>query len=131
MVVEEMSLRQETRSSPANKKHLYTICTMLHQRRRCWAGVVQIIYESFVFAGSGPPLTLYCKVKHESLPWFHKDSRLFMTHNYYVIFYGVFLLYRSGLVIPLNYMWPYVQPLTPPPYATYIGPTLRCLIQFT
>ena len=36
---------------PANTKHLYYICTMLAQRRRRWAGVVQMLYKCFVFAG--------------------------------------------------------------------------------
>ena len=29
--------------NPANIKHLYNICTMLDQRRRRWANVVQIL----------------------------------------------------------------------------------------
>ena len=36
---------------PANIKHLYDICTMLDQRRRRWAHVVQMLYKCFVFAG--------------------------------------------------------------------------------
>ena len=36
---------------PANTKHLYNICTMLDQRRRRWADVVQMLYKCFVFAG--------------------------------------------------------------------------------
>ena len=36
---------------PVNTKHLYSICTMLDQRRRRWAGVVQMLYKCFVFAG--------------------------------------------------------------------------------
>ena len=36
---------------PANAKHLYSICTMLDQRRRRWAVVVQMLYNYFVFAG--------------------------------------------------------------------------------
>ena len=39
-------------SLPANTKHLYDICTMLDQRRRRWADVVQMLYKCFVFAGS-------------------------------------------------------------------------------
>ena len=35
----------------ANTKHLYNICTMLDQRRRCWADVVQNVIQMFVFAG--------------------------------------------------------------------------------
>ena len=34
---------------PVNAKHLYSICTMLDQRRRRWANVVQILYKCFVF----------------------------------------------------------------------------------
>ena len=34
-----------------NTKHLYNICTMLDQRRRRWADVVQMLYKCFVFAG--------------------------------------------------------------------------------
>ena len=36
---------------PANTKHLYDICTMLDQRRRRWADVVQMSYTCFVFTG--------------------------------------------------------------------------------
>ena len=36
---------------PANTKHSYDICTMLDQRRRRWADVVQMLYKCFVFAG--------------------------------------------------------------------------------
>ena len=35
---------------PVNTKHLYNICTMLDQRRRRWAGVVQMLYKCFEFA---------------------------------------------------------------------------------
>ena len=38
-------------SIPANTKHLYNFRTMLDQRRRCWADVVQMLYKCFVFAG--------------------------------------------------------------------------------
>ena len=37
--------------NPVNTKHLYNICTMLDQRRRRWADVVQMLYKCFVFAG--------------------------------------------------------------------------------
>ena len=36
---------------PASTKHLYNICTMLGQRRRRWAAVVQMLYKCFVFTG--------------------------------------------------------------------------------
>ena len=36
---------------PANSNDLYTICTMLVQRRRRWADIVQMLYKCFVFAG--------------------------------------------------------------------------------
>ena len=36
--------------NPVNAKHLYNICTMLDQRRRRWADVVQMLYKYFVFA---------------------------------------------------------------------------------
>ena len=38
---------------PVNIKHLYNICTMLDQRQRGWAVVVQMLYmyKCFVFAG--------------------------------------------------------------------------------
>ena len=38
------------RHHPINHKHLYNICTMLDQRRRRWADVVQMLYKCFVFA---------------------------------------------------------------------------------
>ena len=36
---------------PANTKRLYIICTLLDQRRRRVADVVQMLYKYFVFAG--------------------------------------------------------------------------------
>ena len=36
---------------PANTKYLYNIYTMLDQRRRHWAGIVEMLYKCFVFAG--------------------------------------------------------------------------------
>ena len=38
-------------SIPANTKHFYNFRTMLDQRRRGWADVVQMLYKCFVFAG--------------------------------------------------------------------------------
>ena len=38
---------------PVNAKHQYNICTMLDQRRRRWANVVQKLYKCFVSAGVG------------------------------------------------------------------------------
>ena len=35
----------------ANTKHLYIVRTMLNQRQRRWADVVQMLYKCFVFAG--------------------------------------------------------------------------------
>ena len=35
----------------ANTKYLYTLCTMLEQRRRRWAEVVQLLYKCFAFVG--------------------------------------------------------------------------------
>ena len=37
--------------NPLSTKHLHNICTMLDQRRRRWAEVVQMLYKSFVSAG--------------------------------------------------------------------------------
>ena len=39
---------------PANTKHLYNIFTMLAQRRRRWANVVEMLYKCCVFAGYVP-----------------------------------------------------------------------------
>ena len=36
---------------PVSTKHLYNIYTMLDQRRRRWADVVEILYECFVLSG--------------------------------------------------------------------------------
>ena len=35
---------------PVKTKHWYSICTMLDQRRRRWADVVQMLYKRLVFA---------------------------------------------------------------------------------
>ena len=46
---------------PANKKHLYNICTTAAQRLRRWSNIVQMFYKYFVFTGYdnitilGPP----------------------------------------------------------------------------
>ena len=37
-----------------NTNHLYNICTMLSQRQRRWADVVQMLYKFFVFVGMFP-----------------------------------------------------------------------------
>ena len=44
-------------NNPVNTKHLYNICTMLDQRRRRWADVVQMLYKYFVFVGNRQNLT--------------------------------------------------------------------------
>ena len=36
---------------PVNTKHLYSIYTMLDQRRRRWVNAVQMLYKCFAFAG--------------------------------------------------------------------------------
>ena len=36
---------------PANTKYLYSVYTMLSQRRRRWTDVVSMLYKCFVFAG--------------------------------------------------------------------------------
>ena len=46
-----VSVGPELRVFPANTKQLYSICTMLDQRRRRWPDVVQMLYPCFVFAG--------------------------------------------------------------------------------
>ena len=38
-------------SGPVNTKHLYSISTLLDQRRRRWADVVKMLRKCFVFAG--------------------------------------------------------------------------------
>ena len=46
--------------TPANTKHLYSICTMLYRRLRRWSYIVQMLYKCFVFAGitfTPPPPT--------------------------------------------------------------------------
>ena len=36
---------------PVNTTHLYNFCTMLCQRRKRWADVVQMLHKCFLFAG--------------------------------------------------------------------------------
>ena len=38
--------------SPSKHKTFYNICTMVGERRRPWADVVQMLYDCFVFTGS-------------------------------------------------------------------------------
>ena len=47
---------------PVNTKHFYSICTMLDQRRRRWADVVQMLYKCFVFAGLRHMLHMHRKI---------------------------------------------------------------------
>ena len=49
--------------NPANTKHLYNICTMLEQRRRRWADVVQMVYKCFVFAEKERPRIEFRRMK--------------------------------------------------------------------
>ena len=56
-----VQIRGSPRIYPVNTKHLCNICTMLDQRRRRWAEVVQMLHKCFVFAGDVPRRTfLYC-----------------------------------------------------------------------
>ena len=48
-----------------NTKYLYSICTMLAQRRRRLADVVQVVYKCFVFAGLQLPTI--CLVRCSSI----------------------------------------------------------------
>ena len=48
--------------NPVNTKILYNICTMLDQRRRRWADVVQMLYKCFVSAGKAVPAHLRIKL---------------------------------------------------------------------
>ena len=38
--------------TPANTKHLYTICTTSSKRLRRWSNIVQMLYKCCVFAGT-------------------------------------------------------------------------------
>ena len=51
-VVDCGSKQTDIGSAPA--KHLYNICTMLDQRCRRWADVVQMLYKWFVFSWAYP-----------------------------------------------------------------------------
>ena len=41
---------------PASTKHMYNICTMLDQRQRRRADVVQMLYKCFMFAALVSPV---------------------------------------------------------------------------
>ena len=45
-----IKVNHSTQGCPANTNNLYNICTMLDQRRRRWADVVQLLYKCFVLA---------------------------------------------------------------------------------
>ena len=51
---------------PVNTKHLRNICTMLDQRQRRWAGVVQMLCKCFVFAGLQSICTLHTSTVYPS-----------------------------------------------------------------
>ena len=46
---------------------MYNICTMLDQRRRRWADVVQMLDKCFVFAGLGLFSDIECSEKHKQV----------------------------------------------------------------
>ena len=58
-------------SNPVNTKYLYDICTMLDQRRRRWADVVQMLYTCFVFAGKTGRYELHQNNESPQFPWLH------------------------------------------------------------
>ena len=66
----------------ASTKHLYNIYTMLDQRRRRLAGVVQMLYKCFVFAGQF--------VVDEQLLIFNEGGYLFFTNI------NIFLSFEAG-----------------------------------
>ena len=66
---------------PANTKHLYNICTMLDQRRRRWADVVQMLYKCFVLAGYG----LHAMAAHFKTIIIPLILKLFFNPFYYPI----------------------------------------------
>ena len=55
--------------SPVNTKHFYNICTMLDQRRRRWADVVQMLYKCFEFAGNSSWSVVYCWWRLQADPY--------------------------------------------------------------
>ena len=48
--------KQGLNNIPVNTKHLHNNFTMVAQRRRRWADVVQMLFKYFVFAGITAPL---------------------------------------------------------------------------
>ena len=50
--------------NPVNTKHLYSICTMLDQRRRRWADVVQMVFKGLLFAEKFGFKWPHCLQKH-------------------------------------------------------------------
>ena len=65
---------------PVNTKHdLYYICTMLNQRQRRWADVVQTLYKWFVFTD-----ILYSAVRSQKtvhVYWSSKQVLAFGLHD--------------------------------------------------
>ena len=68
---------------PVNTKHLYSICTMLDQRRRRWADVVQMLYKCFVFARIHQriylPFSHYAATILVAKQWRKTNSRIYPT----------------------------------------------------
>ena len=60
---------------PANTKHLYNICTMLVQRQRRWADVVQMLYDFLCLLGGGGGY----KVDHQRGTWWNGVRRFAMS----------------------------------------------------
>ena len=66
-----------------NTKLVYNICTMLDERRKRWAAVVQMLYKGFVFAGLGLNMVINCK----------KGSLELLTKDLYIL---IVILYSKS-----------------------------------
>ena len=101
-----MQCHSTTTRIPANTKYLYNICTMLDQRRRRWAGVVQMLYKCFVFAGIWHTF-INSKLVNKSLPLKIKRAYLPLYKVVDTILYSSVMrkLFNPQGVIYRHFIW--------------------------
>ena len=102
----------------ANTKHLYNICTMLDQRRRRWADVVQMVYRCLCLLGTTKDMGSYPTVCQN---WCFYPCKIIFGYNNLL---GI-LLWKT-----LSAIYYYVRWIGKKPSCAYLKPTFRRVEEF-
>ena len=94
----------QSERQPSNTKHLHNICTMLAQRRRRWADVVQMLYKCFVLlGGSYVKYLFYSFHKYIMYIWHLLYNNLKNNNDAVQMLYKCFVLLGGSYVKYLFY----------------------------